>query len=819
MSETDLKWEKRYQREKAARQEAESLLEEKSLALFQANELLKKNVESKDIELQRNARRFKRLFNNSLDGIVIHDRHGEIVEVNDRLAQMMGVRKEQFLNKRLQDFMVIHKRDRVNLVRARRQVFETGACRFEIKIRRGDGSAFPVEIMSNQIEFEDGEALQTIVRDNTEKVKNHQALIERERKFQTVFDSSLDGLLIHTCDGNIREINGQLCEMLGYSLEEIMTLSIQELHPSSEQSRVRKVLAEVQEKGSSRFECEFLRKDESIFAAEVSARLFNIGEEWLIQGVVRDVTGRKLFERSIHEAKEEAERANEAKSLFLAMMSHEIRTPMNGIVGFTDLVLGSDLQEEQRQNLQMVKRSGDILLNVINDILDFSRIESGKLELDDADYNIRNCIEETLDLYSQTASSKKIELLYEISSGLPLWLRGDVARLRQVLMNLVSNALKFTENGSVFVRAEASKEDEMRIIVKDTGRGFPQEKAEDLFDAFHQIDASTTRRYGGTGLGLAICRGLLDQMGGSISVIAKEGKGAEFSIRLPLQKASAESMVDPSITKLKERIVLIVDDNEMNCEVVAKRLQQLEMEVLVAHSAAKGLGILARKSVDVVLSDMMMPEMNGIEFCKKVRELPEGGTTPMILMTSARLTGDRDQALSVGYERVLFKPIRQTELERALGMALGHKQVKEIERETSQSKPDETIKKGSKGCLLIAEDNEINAKLAGLVVESLGYDYEIAMNGNEVIQILQAGAQTFSAILMDMRMPELDGLGATQQIRSGQAGEEWRSISIIAVTANAMEEDRQACLDAGMNGYVSKPLNPESIREELGKLN
>ncbi len=812
------KWKKRLQRERLARAETEKLLEEKSLELHNANEQLKQNVFQINQELQANVKLLEDLFDSSMDGIIIHTISGEIITSNNRFCNMLGVSSETLKQQCIQSLFKAEKS--VEIWQTLSDHLKSNKShRFRSWIVRADHSIFPVEVLSHNVDYGGKSAIQTSIRDNTELQKKQETALEQEQQFQTVFDSSLDGIVLIQADhdlGRIFDANKQYQKMMGYSLDELKQMKVTDLHPPEALEVSMQAFNEVIETGSSRFESKKIRKDGSVFTTEISANLFKLGERKIVQGIVRDATERKKFETSLRIAKEEAERANEAKSLFLAMMSHEIRTPMNGIIGFTDLVLDSELGAEQRQNLEMVRRSGDLLLNVINDILDFSRIESGKIELDEADYDLRECIEDTLDIYGQTASAKNIELLYEVSTKFPQWICGDAMRVRQVLMNLVSNALKFTAQGSVLVRAELINENRLRVLVKDTGIGFSQTKAEELFQAFHQADASTTRKYGGTGLGLAICKGLTEQMGGRIYANSAEGKGSTFTLELPLNEASTDLLDEMTPDELKGKNILVVDDYEMNRLVTSRRLRLMGMNSIVASSAKEALHILQEEKIDLILSDMMMPEMDGLEFGKRVKRMPEGAQIPMLLMTSARMTGEKELALEIGFSKVLFKPIREKELTKALLKALSS--CSELQDTFQTITPaGKNIPEG-KGALLIAEDNAINAQLASLVVKSLGYQSDIANDGLEVLKLLNASPKKYEAILMDMRMPNLDGLEATRLIRAGDAGKGYQDISIIALTANAMEEDEKACEEAGMNGYLTKPLNKELLAESLSSL-
>jgi two-component system sensor histidine kinase/response regulator len=630
-------------------------------------------------------------------------------------------------------------------------------------------------------------------------------------RFVAVFQASTDGILLMNSRGKVVEANSSICRMLGYTREMMLGMGGPRLVAGKDWRLARSAFRQVRQTGYCRYEAELVRTDGSTVPAEVVGTQVKVGSEKIIQGIIRDISKWRKAEELLRNARDEAERANEAKSLFLATMSHEIRTPLNGVIGFTDLVLNSELSGEQRENLLMVQRSGDILLNIINDILDFSRIESGKLVLESVDFEVAECVEEVLDLHAQSASTKHIDLLYSMDKDLPVTVCGDVTRVRQVLMNLISNALKFTSEGAI--RVDVRGDDGMLIfVVTDSGVGFDPAKSKALFEAFTQEDASTTRKYGGTGLGLAICRSLVEKMGGEISASSEPGEGAEFRFTIPLLKgASGPTDVREAIGFFKGKRVLLIDDHEMNLLYLEKRLGMWGFDTVCRTSGSEGLKAMKEGSFDVILVDMIMPEMDGIEFAERASEVKN---TPIVLLTSARLSGSLEKALDAGVRKVLFKPVRERELLKILKRSvLGTDEVcRESERVSAVGKGQQ-----ERGRLLVAEDNVINAKLAVLLLGRMGFDVAIAPNGAEAIAMLKAD-HGFDAVLMDMRMPVMDGLEATAKIRSGEVGEAMKGIPILGVTANVLPSDQLACMEAGMNGYLAKPLRPDEVEEAIGSL-
>ncbi len=621
-----------------------------------------------------------------------------------------------------------------------------------------------------------------------------------DEKFKVFFNASVDGIILLDGFGAFVEVNDTAVLMSGYSREQLQGMYISHLMNWEVSGRA---LNEVQRTGHSRSEAQLRRSDGSLLPVEVVWGRVKYEGRTLVHGIVRDVTERVKALREITLAREEAERAERAKSMFLAMMSHEIRTPLNGIIGYTELLLDSRLTEEQRENLGLIHKSGDLLLNIINDLLDFSRIESGRLELEQVDFELSDCIEEVLGLHAAKASEKGVELTYDLQESIPAVVSGDVARVKQILLNLVSNALKFTSQGAVSVNGRVVAGPLLELAVQDTGMGFDPSKAESLFEPFQQEDASTTRKFGGSGLGLAICKRLVERMGGTISASSQAGQGAEFRFTIPLVtgQSSAFAVIEDR-GQFHGRRALIIDDNEINQRFLQKRLLTWGLESDVVGSGQLGLRQLGSTHYDVIFCDMMMPTMDGLEFARLASEAAGSLLPPMILVTSARLSGEKEHALEAGYRHVLFKPVRQRDMFRSL---------------TSVLEPGVPVEPGPPEggrFILVAEDNPINARLTTLILSRFGFQAHIAGNGREVIEKLREG-QGYEAILMDMNMPEVDGVEATRLVRAGEGGGETANLPIIAMTANILASDRETCLRAGMNGYLPKPLRPADVEYAL----
>jgi two-component system, sensor histidine kinase and response regulator len=692
-------------------------------------------------------------------------------------------------------------------------------------VQRGIQAYLPLEALGAQILH--GAILVAVERGRTE-----QGLRRAHAKYYAIIEELEDAYFEVDLKGNYTYVNKTAVRHFQRPLHEIIGVNYKKLTPEPQIEKSFKAFNEVYRTGLSGriVDNEILLTDGSVAHTEISVALMrdDQGKPIGFRGISRDVTERKQAEQELAGAKARAEEATLAKSEFLANMSHEIRTPMNGIIGMYNLLMTTELSPEQADFVETGKRSADSLLSLINDILDFSKIEAGKLEIETIDFDLRKTVEEMVSLPALQAHLKGLEFACQLDPEVPALVRGDPGRLRQVFMNLAMNAIKFTKKGEVVFRVSLETENEntavVRFSVKDTGIGIPKAGRERLFQSFQQVDASTTRMFGGTGLGLAIAKQLTRLMDGTIGLTSKPGEGSTFWFTLRFEK---QPDIPVRLFNLPETVrtkrILIVDDNKTNLTILAGYLKHWgcgcdmatggEMALSLMHAVAK-----AGAPYDLVITDMLMPAMDGAELGRRIKADPVLKEALLIMLTSQGLRGDAAAMRQIGFAAYLTKPVRRSQLFDCIVTVLNRAPAQQVDFKKDQLVTSYALSEAKRRSLriLLAEDNAINQKLAMHLLSRFGFRADAVTNGREAVQAL---AQTpYDLVLMDVQMPEMDGLAATRAIRDPDSSVLNHSVPIVAMTAHAMIGDRDKCLTAGMNDYVAKPIQPNLLLQTIERL-
>jgi PAS domain S-box-containing protein len=812
---------------------AQKALEESQAALIQLNAELEQRIEERTAELAatlKEQRQLAAIIEATTDYVGIADLEGFSLYVNQHGRQMVGKTDEDFLS-RWNVARCHPEREQANLSAIITEAAQGRAGSGETVLLHKSGREIPVSMVAVPLKSPEGkvEAMAAIMRDISEqkrvadelqraKEAAETALSEQKRLIK-IIEATSDLVAMVAPSGHGIYLNRAGREMLGVGLDEdISQLNMMAHYPPQVLQQILEVHIPQSIANGGAWTGENLilhRSGKEIPISQAGLAIFNEnGEPEYLATIARDISERKRVEKELQEAKESAEAANRAKSTFLANMSHEIRTPMNAIIGMTSLLLDTPLQAKQADFVETIRTSGDTLLTIINDILDFSKIEAEKLELVYRPLNIRECLESALDLLAPMAAEKHIDLAYVMDENVPPAIVGDVTRLRQILVNLLSNAVKFTAQGEVVVTVSSiprkGKVTELHFAVRDTGMGIPADKMNRLFKAFSQVDASMTREFGGTGLGLAISKRLSEMMGGTTWAesegIAGRGSTFHFTIVAETAKSPVKSFLQSKQPQLKDKHVLIVDDNATNRRILSLQSQTWGMHSHAAALPSEALDLLKTMRFDVAILDMHMPEMDGEHLGREIRKTPEGRELPLIMLTSAMQNGDSET-----FAAMLTKPVKPSELYNVLmSLFISAEDSLMTSQDTKAVNEETTVLADILPLhILLAEDVLVNQKFAVHALERMGYRVDVVANGQEAFDAVMR--QSYDLVLMDVQMPLMDGLEATRQIRRRNIPQP----QIIAMTANAMQGDREICLEAGMDDYISKPVYLQELRAAL----
>jgi PAS domain S-box-containing protein len=667
-------------------------------------------------------------------------------------------------------------------------------------------------------------------REIMERHNSGEELRISEHHNRDIIEKSLGFICTHKLDGTLLSINPAAANSLGYSPNEMIGKKISDFMLPSAGRFFNGYLNKIQKKRELSGTFEVIGKSGVKRIWDYNNTLYEKnGEESYILGHAVDVTDRNRIEKELKNARNAAIESARIKAEFLANMSHEIRTPMNGVLGMTELLADTPLNDIQREYLDTIKKSGESLLTIINDILDFSKMEAGKLRFEKIDFDLRHTVENSVEIFAEQAAGKHLELASLVNSDVEVALRGDPGRLRQILTNLVGNAVKFTDKGEIVVRVAKERETKRNIVLKfsvsDTGIGMHPEAQEFLFQAFRQADGSITRRFGGTGLGLTISKQLVEMMNGEINVESNLGEGSIFTFTATFEKQPARKkenqLPQADLTNLR---TLIVDDNETNRKILVHQIESLGIVVEEAEDGKTALAKLQtaaeiKNPFDLVILDLLMPEMDGFKLAREIREDSRISDVRLILMPSFGRRGHGKIAKKFNIDGYLIKPIKQADLFDCISAVTAGTQIKPEDKKIKIKKQlvtRHTIKENrykNKELILIAEDNAVNQKLIKIQLEKIGFRADVVENGVETLKALEKNS--YALILMDCQMPEMDGYATTEQIRRNADAE--KRIPIIAISANVMPDEIEKCFVVGMDDFLAKPFSQEKLETAIGK--
>jgi PAS domain S-box-containing protein len=788
----------------------------------------------------------------SEDAIIGKALDGTITSWNPAAARLYGYSAAEAVGQSISLIIPPERRDELPELLARVARGES-ITQFETERVRTDGTRLAVSVSIAPVRAASGAvvAAAVVARDITERKRAEEALRASEARLGALLDAAPDASVIVDKAGRIARVNAQTERLFGYAREELLGRPVELLLPERFRRGHVRHRASYQAAPRARpmgmgLDLYARRKDGSEVPVEVSLSPLQTAEGTLVISAIRDITARKQAEqalertnRQLARANEELARASRVKSAFLATMSHEIRTPMNGVIGMMDLLLDTTLTPEQHEYAETVRASGEALLTLLNDILDFSKIEAGRLDLEVTDCDVRRIVEDVVDLFAAQARDRGLELASLVYQDVPPVLRGDPGRLRQVLTNLIGNAIKFTEQGEVVVRATlAEQTDEaalVRFAVTDTGIGMTPEEQTQLFQPFSQADSSTTRKYGGTGLGLAISKRLVELMSGEIGVESALGQGSTFWFTARLSRPTTSSLAAPAAADLRGKRVLVVDDNATTCQIVHDQIMSWGMLNGMAADAQSALTTLREAQrggtpYDVAIVDLDMPDMDGLELARAIRANPALAAIKLVLLVSTRLCepSDDEAAWQADIDAFLTKPVRQSPLYNSLVMVLSGsvgQHIPATDVAANGGARPHTASVGEahvgdvhiRGRVLVVEDNVVNQRVAVRMLEKQGYRADAAANGREAVEMLTQ--IPYDLVLMDCQMPVMDGYAATAEIRrrEREQGAVAGRTPIIAMTASALNGDAEKCLAAGMDDYLAKPVNVQRLEAVLAR--
>lgn len=826
--------------------------------LNRTEELLKQ-THQQTLEIRKQGERLRSIFDNALGSMITIDEKGKIETFNIAAEKLFGYSIAEVIGKNVKILMpdsFASEHDQYLSAyqqTGHKKVIGIGR---EVVAKRKDGSTVPVHLSIGEMRLDGKKFFIGTLQDISQQKQAQKHIEKQEERLRSIFDNAIGCMITINDRGVVDDFNAASEKLFGYRREEVIGKNVKVLMPQSFAVEHDQYIDAYNKTGTKKIigsgrEVVALSKSGKEIPVHLSVGEMNLNGQRYFIGTLQDITQQKASQNLISEqnkklleekervevarqAKERVEVAMQAKDDFLATMSHEIRTPINGVVGMLGLLKQTDLNQDQQSKIEIAQSSADALLLVINDILDFSKIEAGKLDFEEIDFNLVSHLQGFAEQMSVRALDKSLVLNVDLSECQHENVIGDPGRLRQIFTNLVSNAIKFTLHGEITIKVateQTSKDNvKLRCSVSDTGIGIPQEKIAVLFDAFTQVDSSTTRKYGGTGLGLSICKRLCELMSGRIWIESELSKGTCFRFELSLGKSQRANQQLPN-TDFEGVEVLVVDDNATNRLVLSGSLQKLGMVITEAEDAMTALRIMREKLTqtkplfNVAILDMCMPKMDGKNLGKAIRADKRFDNTRLIMTTSNALRGDAKLFADIGFDGYFPKPTTESDIvgslsvlldggdaaEQAAPLVTSH-YVKTLRGNENKRSPKQHFR------ILLVEDNPINQSVAQGILSSIGYPCnDVAGNGIEALHALKSAPpeNPFHIILMDCQMPEMDGYEATQAIRQGKAGEFYREITVVAITANAMKGDDEKCLIAGMNDYLSKPIDADRLHETL----